>query len=174
MKLLINDLYSRQVQAVGIENLDREKYSIVDSKGSKNHYCIGCFGCWLKTPGRCFIRDDFQTMGERLASSDEILIISKATFGGFSSAVKNVMDRSISFVSPFFDIRGGEMHHRERYPKHLTISAVFYGHMTEEEKETARGFVKANALNLNGQMGTVTFLDDIESPGSLKELKEVL
>lgn len=168
MKLVIHDLNRQMAEALGIFRLNEEEYMVVDSTGSKNNYCIGCFGCWLKTPGRCVIKDDFQTMGERLAASDEILIISKATFGSYSSPVKNVMDRSISFVMPFFHIRGGEMHHMERYSKHLKISAVFYGHMTELERETARGYVKANALNLNGIEGTVDFVEKAE------DLKEVL
>lgn len=160
MKLIIHDLNREQAEKLGIYSLNEEEYMVVDSTGSKNTYCIGCFGCWLKTPGRCIIKDNFQTMGERLAASDEILIISKATFGSYSSPVKNVMDRSISFVMPFFDIRGGEMHHGERYDKHLKISAVFYGDMTEEEKDTARNLVKANALNLNGNQGTVDFVEN--------------
>lgn len=168
MKLIIHDLNKEQAKELGIFSLNKEDYTVIDSTGSKNSYCIGCFGCWLKTPGRCIIRDDFQTMGERLAASDEILIISKATFGSYSSPVKNVMDRSISFVMPFFDIRGGEMHHAERYDKHHKISAVFYGNMTEDEEDTARNLVKANALNLNGVEGTVKFVD------SAKGLKEVL
>ena len=40
--------------------------------------------------------------------------------------------------------------------------------MTELERETARGYVKANALNLNGIEGTVDFVEKAE------DLKEVL
>lgn len=72
MKLVIHDLNRQMAEALGIFRLNEEEYMVVDSTGSKNNYCIGCFGCWLKTPGRCVIKDDFQTMGERLAASDEI------------------------------------------------------------------------------------------------------
>ena len=100
---------------------------------------------------------------------DELLIISKSTFGSYSSSVKNVLDRSISYVLPFFEIRGGEMHHQERYHKTLKISAIFYGTDIEDaEKETSRNLVKANALNLNGTVGQVLFVEKAE------EVKEVL
>ena len=128
-----------------------------------SRYCIGCFGCWLKTPGKCIIKDGFQDMGQRLSLVSEFILISKATFGSYSSAVKNVLDRSISYVLPFFEIRNGEMHHGERYHNDLTISALFYGDMSEEEKQTAENLVKANAVNLNAALGKVHFVEGMEN-----------
>ena len=128
-----------------------------------HRYCIGCFGCWLKTPGTCIIKDGFEDMGKRLSQVSEFILISKATFGSYSSPVKNVLDRSISYVLPFFEIRNGEMHHGERYHNDLTISALFYGDMSEEEKWTAENLVKANAVNLNAALGKVHFVEGMEN-----------
>ena len=128
-----------------------------------SRYCIGCFGCWLKTPGKCIIKDGFENMGQRLSQVSAFILISKATFGSYSSAVKNVLDRSISYVLPFFEIRNGEMHHGERYHNDLTISALFYGDMSEEEKRTAENLVKANAVNLNAALGKVHFVEGVEN-----------
>ena len=128
-----------------------------------HRYCIGCFGCWLKTPGTCIIKDGFEDMGQRLSQVSEFILISKATFGSYSSPVKNVLDRSISYVLPFFEIRNGEMHHGERYHNDLTISALFYGDMSEEEKQTAENLVKANAVNLNAALGRVHFVEGAEN-----------
>ena len=128
-----------------------------------HRYCIGCFGCWLKTPGTCVIRDGFEDMGKRLSQVSEFILISKATFGSYSSPVKNVLDRSISYVLPFFEIRNGEMHHGERYHNDLKISALFYGDMSEEEKRTAENLVKANAVNLNAALGMVHFVEGMEN-----------
>ena len=128
-----------------------------------SRYCIGCFGCWLKTPGKCIIKDGFENMGQRLSEVNEFILISKATFGSYSSPVKNVLDQSISYVLPFFEIRNGEMHHGERYHNDLTISALFYGDMSEEEKQTAENLVKANAVNLNAALGRVHFVEGAEN-----------
>ena len=133
-----------------------------------HRYCIGCFGCWLKTPGKCVIKDGFEDMGKRLSQVEEFILISKATFGSYSSAVKNVLDRSISYVLPFFEIRNGEIHHGERYQNVLTISALFYGPMTENEMQTAENLVKANAVNLNAALGKVHFVEGME------DVREVL
>lgn len=102
-------------------------------------------------------------MGQRLSQVSAFILISKATFGSYSSPVKNVLDRSISYVLPFFEIRNGEMHHGERYHNDLTISALFYGDMSEEEKQTAENLVKANAVNLNAALGRVHFVEGAEN-----------
>ena len=133
-----------------------------------HRYCIGCFGCWLKTPGTCVIKDGFEDMGQRLSQVSEFILISKATFGSYSSAVKNVLDRSIAYVLPFFEIRNGEMHHGERYHNALTISALFYGDMSETEMQTAQNLVRANAVNLNAALGKVHFVEGME------DVREVL
>jgi hypothetical protein len=141
---------------------------ILVNAGDIQRYCIGCFGCWLKTPGKCIIKDGFEDMGQRLSQVSEFILISKATFGSYSSAVKNVLDRSISYVLPFFEIRNGEMHHGERYHNALTISALFYGPMSEQEKRTAQNLVRANAVNLNAALGKVHFVEGME------DIREVL
>ena len=158
MKLILHDLTQAQWEALGLEVKDGDE--VVSGRGQEK-FCTGCFGCWLKTPGRCVIPDAFQRMGEKLAKAEELMIISKCSFGSYSSYVKNILDRSISYVSPFFVIRKGEMHHRPRYNNTLTISALFYGKdISEEEKETARALVQANALNLNGKVGSVRFMEE--------------
>jgi len=162
MRLIIHDLSEEQSVFLGLEQLSADENIIVNGNG-KNHYCIGCLGCWLKVPGRCLIKDEYQEMGMKLSKVDELLIISKATFGSYSSVVKNVLDRSISYVSPYFAIRNGEMHHKERYYKNLKVSAVFYGEdMTEAEKETSVDLVVANAVNLNGTVGNIDFVNSFE------------
>ncbi|MBQ7000166.1 MAG: flavodoxin family protein [Oscillospiraceae bacterium] len=157
-RLIIHDVPAQFIA----EFSDTSEDILVDAN-QIHRYCIGCFGCWLKTPGTCVIKDGFENMGKRLSEVSEFILISKATFGSYSSAVKNVLDRSISYVLPFFEIRNGEMHHGERYHNHLKISAVFYGSLTEAEKRTAESLVKANAVNLNAELGKVHFVDSMEA-----------
>lgn len=166
MRLIIHDLSEAQCEASGMNALSEEENIIVNANGD-NHYCIGCFACWLKTPGKCVIKDEYQEMGIRLSKVDELLIISKAAFGSYSSAVKNVLDRSIAYVLPYFTIRNGEMHHGERYHKNLKVTAAFYGDMTEAEKDTAVHLVMANAVNLNGSVGEIDFLDSVDAVGEV-------
>lgn len=133
--------------------------------------CIGCFGCWVKEPGQCVLKDSFSDTGKRLSQCEELIIISECVYGGFSPQVKNVMDRSISYILPFFRIRpDGMMHHQPRYKEQIHMSVYFYGKdLTEEEMDTAKQLVERNAVNLNAKAHTVSFYKDIPSlKGALK------
>lgn len=165
MRVIIHDLRADQWIETGYQAKGED---IVISDNGDNHFCVGCFGCWFKTPGRCVIKDSYQKMGEYLSMADELIIISKCSFGSYSSFVKNVLDRSISYVSPYFEVRAGEMHHQARYDNEIQFTAIFYGDdITEGEKETASNLVKANALNLNGKIGKVSFVDSPAAVGGI-------
>lgn len=165
MNLIIHDLSKEQWEALAFPL--KEETKIIDNSG-KIKKCMGCFGCWLKTPGRCVIPDEYQRMGELAAKTEELTIISKCSFGSYSSFVKNVLDRSISYVLPFFEIREGKMHHRKRYDNQFLMRVIFYGSdITEEEKETAKELVKANAVNLHGKVKEVLFVESAEKIGEV-------
>ena len=159
MKLLIHDWEQESFKKQVTDTLDN--VTIVSDDGTSNH-CIGCFGCWIKTPGACVINDQYRDMGERLSKCDEVMIISKCFYGGFSPFVKKVLDRSISYIHPYFEIRNGEMHHKPRYKKHFDLKVWFYGeNITEQEKHTAEKLIQANAVNLNCGLHKVIFVQDI-------------
>ena len=129
---------------------------------------MGCFGCWTKTPGQCVIQDEYQKIGALFGNTDELMIISRCSFGSYSSFIKNVIDRSIAYFLPFFEIRQGEMHHKVRYHNTIQFRVFFYGEdLSENEKKTAKLLVEANVQNFNGILKQVCFVDSYEK---LKEL----
>ena len=105
-------------------------------------------------------------MGKLLSKCDRLIIISRSCFGGYSPFVKNVFDRSISYVLPDFEMRGGEMHHKRRYDNVIEIELYMYGeNITEEEKKTAENIVRANAANFDGRVGKISFKKRAEDFG---------
>ena len=50
--------------------IDNHKVDVMVLRNEKIAPCLGCFGCWLKTPGKCVIND---------AASDPPRKICKAT-----------------------------------------------------------------------------------------------
>lgn len=150
MKLIITDIPEFSLGT-------GEPHEIIRPEGSITP-CIGCFGCWVKTPGRCVIRDGYENTGIRMSRADELVIISECFYGGFSPFVKAVLDRAISYVHPDFVIRGGEMHHKRRYKNTLRLTAVLYGaDITEAEKETAAELLESMSDNYGSAAADVCF-----------------
>ena len=89
------------------------------------------------------------------------MIITKNLYGGYSAAVKNVLDRSIGTSTPFSTYRGRQMHHTLRYGRHDLVKVIVYGEVTEQEKETFRYLVERNAINEGINRTEVVFLPDL-------------
>ena len=165
MHLFIHDL--EENENLFLKQLTQKNIVIISNTNTIKH-CIGCFSCWIKTPAQCIIKDGYENMGELISKSESITIISKCFYGGFSPFVKNVLDRSISYLHPYFVIKNGEMHHKRRYDNHFKLTVYFYGEdITQKEKETAEKLVKANAVNLYCDIKDVFFVHDIEEMGQL-------
>ncbi len=156
MKLLIHDLNENEWNEIAA---DYEGWEVV--AGNKDVTpCTGCFGCWLKTPGECVMKDGYDNMGELIHKADEVVFMSRYTYGGFSSSTKSVVDRCIGYILPFFQMRNGEMHHMPRYPEIKPLSFIFRGEgLTEEDKEKAKKYVEAVRLNLNGEIKEIRFVE---------------
>jgi hypothetical protein len=133
------------------------------------HHCVGCFGCWIKTPGRCVIQDRGAAFTPLTAAHDELILVSRLVFGGLSPDVKAVMDRSIGYLLPFFRIVKGEMHHSLRYENPLDLRYIFYGSdIRDAERETARKLSAANALNFGARSCVLCFASTVQ------EIKDLL
>lgn len=112
--------------------------------------CLGCFNCWIKTPGKCIIQDSYTEMPKYIIEGSTFVIITEIKYGCYSSYVKNVIDRSIGILLPFFQTVNGELHHLPRYDnKSLKLVVMGYGkNVTLDEEETFKNLIKGNAINM--------------------------
>src|SRR5574341_1964244 len=113
-------------------------------------YCLGCFECWTRTPGMCRIDDPAREMTAAIIRSDLVVYLTPITFGGYSSELKKVLDRSIGLVCPFFTRVQGEIHHQpryHRYPRLLGVGGL--PHADPESEQLFKGLVARNALNMH-------------------------
>ncbi len=124
--------------------------------------CVGCFGCWIKTPGKCVIADRAQITPECLAECDEFVIISPIYCGGYSYKVKAVIDRSIGYLMPYLRIVQGGMHHKMRYKNSFKLTVCFYGECDAEEEEIARAVTAGNAVNFGANNYETLFFETAE------------
>ncbi len=161
MDLVIHDLTAREWEEVRREY---EGWRAVSALGAVRP-CVGCFGCWNRTPGQCVIRDGYENMGAYLHEAREVHVLSRYTYGGFSGAVKGVIDRCLGYVLPQFEIVAGETHHRRRYDEDMPFTFIFRGHgLSEEEKASARRYVQAVCANFRGHVKDVLFRECGGSP----------
>ena len=123
--------------------------------------CQGCFGCWTKHPAECFMQDKLKQVCRLIGRADELVIVTKNLYGGYSAAVKNVLDRSIGTSTPFSTYRGRQMHHTLRYGKHGLWKVVVYGETSGTEKATFRCMAERNAVNDGYERSEVIFLEDL-------------
>lgn len=130
--------------------------------------CLGCFECWVKTPGVCRINDAGRDIARRVISSDVTIFLTPVTFGGYSSELKKAVDRLIPLISPYFMRINGEVHHRPRYERYPRLIAV--GGISRPDSELQTLFetvVLRNAINLHTPH-SVGFVHDGQEPGDIK------
>jgi len=114
------------------------------------HHCLGCFGCWVRTPGECLIDDAAREIAREAISSQMLIYLTPVTFGGYSSELKKAVDRIICLILPFFTFVDGEIHHKkryERYPRLVGLGLVEDG--DEEGAQIFQRLVGRNAINFH-------------------------
>jgi multimeric flavodoxin WrbA len=114
--------------------------------------CAGDFFCWVRSPGVCNVDDDNRAIAELLVPSDLMVYLTPVTFGGYSSALKRMVDHQIQNVSPFFATIEGETHHHKRYQKNPDFLAVGWMDAPDAQSEIVfRHLVQHNGLNLHAK-----------------------
>lgn len=121
--------------------------------------CLGCFGCWTKTPGKCVIRDDAVRIYPSIAACARLMYVSRVRYGGYDTPMKTLLERAIPVQQAFLRLHHGETHHLQRRvtPKEAVI--VAYGAESEEERALFRRLVDRNARNMSFASVRVIFAD---------------
>ncbi|GFZ32310.1 flavodoxin [Clostridium zeae] len=126
-------------------NYDLKHYNVSNVEMKK---CIGCFNCWVKTPGLCIFDDITRDIADADVNSDLYIILNEVKYGGYSSKIKKVLDRSICKILPFFKEVNGETHHAPRYDKYPDLFFIGYGdNITQKEEQDFKNLNQANAIN---------------------------
>ena len=89
MKVVVHDLDST------FDELIQSKCDCIVPADGRYAPCQGCFRCWTKHPAECFMKGKLRQVCRVLGQADELVIVTRNLYGGYSAAVKNVLDRSI-------------------------------------------------------------------------------
>ena len=106
------------------------------------------------------MKDRLRQVCRILGQADELVIVTKNLYGGYSAAVKNVLDRSIGTSTPLSTYRGRQMHHTLRYGRHGLWKVIVHGDVTEAEKESFRLLAERNRINHGYERSEVLFVKD--------------
>ena len=81
----------------------------------KINYCLGCFDCWVKTPGVCVHKkDDMPELMEKAHQADCMVIGTPLYVDGMTAQTKTFLDRMIPLVDPHFELVDGHYRHPPR------------------------------------------------------------
>jgi len=121
--------------------------------------CMGCFDCWVKTPGECVIDDAGREVARRIVDSDLVVYLTPIQFGGYSYELKKALDRTIPIISPFFRKVKGEVHHKKRYARYPNVAALGWSKRhVDHEDDIFENLVRRNAINMHTPKTAVSVL----------------
>jgi len=113
-------------------------------------YCIGCWSCWVKTPGECIVPDDSRDVRRECINSDLLLFASPVIMGFTSALLKKVHDKLIPLIHPYVELVQGEVHHIARYDKYPLMALLLEKSKDtdEEDIEIISNIYRRDAINL--------------------------
>jgi len=143
--------------------------TVVNTSNLRIGTCLGCFDCWVKTPGKCIIKDDMDDILRKTILADLVIYISDVLVGYISGKLKLIHDRTLPLIHPYMNIYKGEFHHLRRYPKYPKIGLVLIEDKQKIEDEVYK-LVKNNyeRLSLNVRSELLFVIKDSKKLGGLK------
>ena len=123
------------------------KVESIELRNKRIAGCLGCFGCWIKTPGMCVIDDYGRESTKKALQSDLLVWLTPITFGGYSSELKKALDRLIPILLPYFESYHGQIHHKMRYDKYPNLLVVGTQTHSSGYEETFSMLTERNVLN---------------------------
>lgn len=122
---------------------------VITLRDQKIGNCAGDFFCWVRSPGMCNTDDDNRVIAAKVMHSDLVIYLTPVTFGGYSSALKRMVDHQIQNISPFFANIHGEVHHQKRYKNYPNLLTIGWMDKPDAQVEAIfRHLVHRNAINM--------------------------
>lgn len=117
--------------------------------GKKIGHCLGCFSCWLKTPGACIQADEMEDLLEKYLSADVAVFATPLHNDNVSGLMKNFIDRLLPAGDPHFekDTHGEVRHARGRKPAPKFVMIANCGFPEQSHFQVLRLLTRRMARN---------------------------
>lgn len=166
MTLVLNTLegdYSEQIKEL-LAKKDSE-VEIINTAELKIAHCVGCNMCWLKTPGVCAIKDDYEIILKKLVHAENLWVVADTKFGFVDYRGKRVLDRIVPMLNMYIEIRNGWERHQLRYHP-LNFGVIYKG---SGNKELLEEWSMRVARNMAGKSLGVIALDASQASANAGE-----
>lgn len=110
------------------------RYELLDMKIKP---CVGCWSCWVKTPGVCAVPDDIESIRREYITSDAIVFATPIVAGFASAIMKNAIDKLIPIALPYIKVKRNEMRHYARYNR-IAATAVILQQLPDADDEDVK------------------------------------
>lgn len=120
-----NTRFDRYLQDLsGLLGQKGHSVDVIRLRELKIHYCTGCFGCWIKTPGECLLKDEAEIVLRSVINSDVTVWTSPVEMGFVSGLLKKSTDRFLPLIHPYMRFVQNEVHHRKRYDRYPKLALL--------------------------------------------------
>ena len=111
--------------------------------------CLGCLKCWDTTPGLCIQqKDEARRVVSRMIQCELLVFLTPLTFGGYSSELKKIIERSLGLLQPGMKIFNGESHHLKRYDRYPSLLALSVTEKPDiQEEKLFKTLIDRHSLN---------------------------
>jgi multimeric flavodoxin WrbA len=159
------DLRQKQDNEIidAIRNLYNEPLNVVRLGDQPITACIGCWTCWLKTPGRCAMKDNMSESYPDYINSDTVILLMDTVQGFISHQAKAFLDRTIPHYHPYIEVVDGECHHVARYQSYPDM--VFYFDtegLTNGEEQVIEDYLYRTAYHFKSKAYRIVMGESIQ------------
>lgn len=140
----------------------KEEVNIISLGDKIIKKCIGCWSCWLKTPGKCIMQDDLEQSYEKYVNSDKAIVLIDTAQGFINHHAKAFLDRSIPHYLPYIVLIDKECQHTKRYNKYPDL--VFYFDtegLTKLEEQVIEDYLYRTAYQHKSKGFRLTYTDHL-------------
>ena len=143
------DLTIKAIENAVVDQLTTKGWAVepIELRNMQIAACVGCLGCWVKTPGTCVINDDGRETTRKAIQSDLMIWLTPVTFGGYSSELKKAIDHMLPIMLPYFESYHGQIFHKMRYKKSPNLLVIGVQEPGVDYEETFMALVGRNQLS---------------------------
>ena len=145
--IVLNTLEEHAISEKMSALINDANMEVINTSDMKIAHCMGCNLCWLKTPGICAIKDDYEGIIKKLVDAENLWLVSDTRFGFVDWHGKRVMDRIVPVLNMYVEFRDGLERHELRYHP-LNFGLLYKG---KADQKFFEEWSQRVASNLAGQ-----------------------